>query len=46
MSYAGETLVDELKNTGITVAYGIDKRPANVDKIEIIGFFIEISSIF
>ena len=26
MSYAGETLVDELKNTGITVAYGIDKR--------------------
>lgn len=26
MSYAGETLVDELKNTGLTVAYGIDKR--------------------
>lgn len=25
MSYAGETLVDELKGTGITVAYGIDK---------------------
>lgn len=30
MSYAGETLVDELKNTGITVAYGIDK---NADSI-------------
>lgn len=25
MSYAGETLVDELKGTEITVAYGIDK---------------------
>ena len=25
MSYAGETLVDELKDKGITVAYGIDK---------------------
>lgn len=26
MSYAGETLVAELKDTGIEVAYGIDKR--------------------
>ncbi len=26
MSYAGETLVDELKNTGIEVAYGIDRN--------------------
>lgn len=26
MSYAGETLVDELADTGIEVAYGIDKR--------------------
>ncbi len=26
MSYAGETLVDELRNTDITVAYGIDQR--------------------
>lgn len=26
MSYAGETLLEELKNTGITVAYGIDKK--------------------
>lgn len=30
MSYAGETLVDELKGTEIEVAYGIDK---NVDRI-------------
>lgn len=26
MSYAGETLVDELKNTGIEVAYGVDRN--------------------
>lgn len=26
MSFAGETLIDELKGTGITVAYGIDKK--------------------
>ena len=30
MSYAGETLVDELKNTNINVKYGIDK---NADRI-------------
>lgn len=28
MSYAGETLVDELKNTDIVVAYGIDQNGA------------------
>lgn len=26
MSYAGETLVDELKDTGVEVLYGIDER--------------------
>lgn len=26
MSYAGETLLEELKDTGIMVAYGIDKK--------------------
>ena len=26
MSYAGETLVDELRGTDITVSYGIDKN--------------------
>lgn len=30
MSYAGETLFDELKNTDITIEYGIDK---NADSI-------------
>lgn len=26
MSYAGETLLDELRGTGITIAYGIDQK--------------------
>lgn len=30
MSYAGETLIDELRDTGITVAYGIDKNAASL----------------
>lgn len=30
MSYAGETLVNELENTGITVAYGIDQRADSI----------------
>ena len=30
MSYAGETLVDELKDSSVTIAYGIDK---NADSI-------------
>lgn len=39
MSYAGETLVDELRDTGIEVAYGIDKRAdslyADIDIVSI-----------
>ena len=39
MSYAGETLVDELKETGIEIVYGIDKRAdslyADIDIISI-----------
>ncbi len=39
MSYAGQTLVDELENTGIMVAYGIDKNAdslyADVDIISV-----------
>lgn len=33
MSYAGETLVDELKGTGVIVAYGIDRNvnPSHAD---------------
>lgn len=30
MSYAGETLIDELKGSGITVAYGIDKKADSI----------------
>lgn len=30
MSYAGETLVDELKNGDIKIQYGIDKRADNI----------------
>lgn len=30
MSYAGETLINELKDTGITVAYGIDKNANSI----------------
>lgn len=30
MSYAGETLIDELKGTDITIAYGIDKNANSI----------------
>jgi hypothetical protein len=30
MSYAGETFLDELKNTGVDVAYGIDKNAVGI----------------
>lgn len=30
MSYAGETLVDELKNSAVTVVYGIDRNAASL----------------
>lgn len=32
MSYAGETLMDELKDSGICVKYGIDKKACRMDK--------------
>lgn len=39
MSYAGEALVDELKDTGVKVAYGIDKKAntiyADVDMLSV-----------
>ncbi len=41
MSYAGETLLDELKNTGVEVAYGIDQKAdslyADVDVVSMNG---------
>ena len=30
MSYAGETLVDELRNTGVDIVYGIDKNASSI----------------
>lgn len=30
MSYAGVTLIDELKGTGVSVAYGIDKKANSI----------------
>lgn len=30
MSYAGETLINELKDTDITIAYGIDKKAESI----------------
>lgn len=30
MSYAGETLVDELRDTAVTIVYGIDKNAASM----------------
>ncbi len=30
MSYAGETLIDELRNTGIEVVYGIDQKADSI----------------
>ena len=39
MSYAGETLINELKGTNVSVAYGIDKKAdsiyADVDVVSI-----------
>lgn len=39
MSYVGETLIDELKNTNVSVAYGIDRKAnsiyADVDVVSI-----------
>jgi hypothetical protein len=49
MSYAGETLLDELKDTDIKVAYGIDKNAesiyADVDVITMDGDFKEVDAI-
>lgn len=49
MSYAGETLIDELKDTGITVAYGIDRRAdaiyADVDVVTMEDDLDEVDAI-
>lgn len=49
MSYAGETLVNELKDTGITVAYGIDQKAdtiyADVDIITMDDSFEDVDAV-
>lgn len=49
MSYAGETLVDELKNTEIEVAFGIDKNAdsiyADVDIVSLEDDFVEVDAV-
>lgn len=49
MSYAGETLIDELKNTSITVAYGIDQKAdslySDVDIVSVDDVLEEVDAI-
>lgn len=46
MSYAGETLVDELKDTGVEVAYGIDKMARNIySDIDIVSIDEELEEV-
>jgi hypothetical protein len=49
MSYAGETLLDELKDTGIKVVYGIDKKAdaiyADVDVVTMDDDLEEVDAI-
>lgn len=46
MSYVGETLLDELRNTGIDVAYGIDKNEDGIySDIEIFSMERELEKV-
>ena len=49
MSYAGETLIEELKDTGIEVAYGIDKHAdkifSTVDVISVDDSFEKVDAV-
>lgn len=49
MSYAGETLIDELQGTGITVAYGIDKKAntiyADVDILSVEDMLADVDAV-
>ena len=46
MSYAGETLIDELKDTGITVEYGIDKNSSIIcADVDIVSMDDELESV-
>ncbi len=46
MSYAGETLVDELRNTGVEIAYGIDKNASSIfADIDIVSTDVELDEV-
>lgn len=45
MSYAGQTLVDELKNTGIEVAYGIDRNDSIYSDVEVCSMEDELGEV-
>lgn len=49
MSYAGETLIEELKDTGIEIVYGIDKNAdkifSTVDVISVDDSFAEVDAV-
>lgn len=49
MSYAGETLIEELRGTGIEISYGIDKNAAkffmDVDLLSLEDDFKEVDAI-
>lgn len=46
MSYAGESLVEELKDTGIEVKYGIDKNASNLySAIDVYSMEDELESV-
>lgn len=45
MSYAGQTLVDELMNTGIEVAYGIDRNGSIYSDVEICSMEDELGEV-
>lgn len=49
MSYAGETLIDELQGTGVTVAYGIDKKVdaiyADVDILSVEDMLADVDAV-
>lgn len=46
MSYAGETLVDELRGSTVTVAYGIDKNAVSLySDVEIVSMDDDLESV-
>lgn len=46
MSYAGETLIDELKDSGVEVAYGIDKEADTIyGDVDIISMNEKLESV-